>query len=121
MVPFDESGVKHREERRYFLRLQVLREVATGVKQRLGLEPWGRVRVEYAGLDAALPFFQSWAPRLGLTPRRCEGVAALLDHLRRIRALHDNHEALREAVERRAATRRCSTATSRPSPGGPKG
>ena len=89
-VPFDESGVKHREERRYFLRLQVLREVATGVKQRLGLEPWGRVRVEYAGLDAALPFFQSWAPRLSLTPEAlCEGVAALLDHLRRVRALHD--------------------------------
>jgi hypothetical protein len=30
---FDESGVKHREERVYFLRLQVLREAATGVKR----------------------------------------------------------------------------------------
>jgi hypothetical protein len=90
VVPFDESGTKHREERRYFLRLQVLREVATGVKQRLGLEPWGRVRVNYAGLAPTLPLMERWAPVLGVEPEALtEGVAALLDHLRRIRVLHD--------------------------------
>jgi ATP-dependent helicase YprA (DUF1998 family) len=90
VVPFDESGVKHREERVYFLRLQVLREAATGVKQRLGLEPWGRLKVDYKGLSAEIPFVTRWAPLLGVEPAALsEGVAALLDHLRRIRILHD--------------------------------
>ena len=91
VVPFDESGTKHREERLYFLRIQVLREVATGVKQRLGLEPWGRLKVSYTGLSADLPFMQTWAPALGLDPEALtEGIAALLDHIRRIRVLHDD-------------------------------
>lgn len=90
VVPFDESGTKHREERLYFLRIQLLREVATGVKQRLGLEPWGRLRIAYRGLTPELPFVAKWAPRLGVSADALtEGVAALLDHLRRIRVLHD--------------------------------
>jgi hypothetical protein len=90
VVPFDESGVKHREERVYFLRLQVLREVATGVKQRLGLEPWGRLKADYKGLSPEIPFVTRWAPLLGAEPAALsEGIAALLDHLRRIRILHD--------------------------------
>jgi len=32
----------------------VLREIATGVKQRLGLEPWGWLEIRYGGLDATL-------------------------------------------------------------------
>jgi replicative superfamily II helicase len=90
VVPFDDSGTKHRDERLYYLRLQVLREIATGVKQRLGLEPWGRLRVEYAGLSTAAAFVTAWARTLSLTPEALvEGIAALLDHLRRVRALHD--------------------------------
>jgi hypothetical protein len=90
VAPQEDAGVKHREERLYFLRLQVLREVATGVKQRLGLEPWGRLRVEYVGLKPSDRFLVRWAERLRSTPKAlCEGVAALLDHHRRIRVLHD--------------------------------
>ena len=90
VVPFDESSTKHREERRYFLRIQVLREAATGVKQRLGLEPWGRLKIGYQGVDAALAFVRTWAPVLGVTEDAlAEGIAALLDHLRRVRVLHD--------------------------------
>ena len=33
----------HAAERRKFLRILVLREVATGARQRIGLEPWGRM------------------------------------------------------------------------------
>jgi hypothetical protein len=78
----------------YFLRLQVLREIATGVKQRIGLEPWGRLRIEYLGLTPDLPFIQTWAPRLGVERRSArEGVAALLDHHRRLRMLHDGRRA----------------------------
>ena len=89
-APQEDAGVKHREERLYFLRLQTLREMAMGVKQRLGLEPWGRVRVEYVGLDAGHDVIAHWAERLGFEPSElAEGVAALLDHMRRIRLLHD--------------------------------
>lgn len=99
MVPFDESGTKHREERLYFLRIQVLREVATGVKQRLGLEPWGRLKVGYRGVTAELPFVTKWAPLLGVSePALAEGIAALLDHLRRIRVLHDEPTKLFETM-----------------------
>lgn len=99
VVPFDESGTKHREERLYFLRIQLLREVATGVKQRLGLEPWGRLKVGYRGLTAELPFVAKWAPKLDVTPDALvEGIAALLDHLRRVRVLHDESTKLFETM-----------------------
>jgi SOS-response transcriptional repressor LexA len=90
VAPQEDAGTKHREERLYFLRLQVLRELATGVKQRLGLEPWGRLRVDYVGLDPEHGVIARWAARLGAAPEALtEGVAALLDHHRRIRVLHD--------------------------------
>ena len=90
VAPQEDAGVKHREERLYFLRIQALREIATGVKQRLGLEPWGRLRVEYVGLDAGHDVIVRWARKLGFEPAAlAEGVAALLDHMRRVRVLHD--------------------------------
>lgn len=99
VVPFDESGTKHREERLYFLRIQVLREVATGVKQRLGLEPWGRLKVGYRGVTTELPFVSKWAAALGVSEEAlAEGMAALLDHLRRIRVLHDESTKLFETM-----------------------
>lgn len=97
VVPFDESGTKHREERLFYLRIQVLRELATGVKQRLGLEPWGRLKVTYQGLGSEVAFIQKWAPLLGIAPDAlAEGIAALLDHLRRSRLLHDEKTRLFE-------------------------
>ncbi|MDR0966380.1 MAG: DEAD/DEAH box helicase [Myxococcales bacterium] len=90
VAPQEDAGVKHREERKYFLRLQVLRELTTGVKQRLGLEPWGRLCVDYVGLDAAHPMIARWADLLHTTPvDLTEGIAALLDHHRRRRVLFD--------------------------------
>lgn len=84
------AGMRHAAERKRFLRIQVLREVVTGVRQRLGLEPWGRMVVEYQGFDATLPFFQTWAPRIGCTPEELrEGVATLLDQNRRAGIVYD--------------------------------
>ena len=84
------GGGRHQQERRKFLRFQVLREVALSSRQALGLEPWGRMKVEYAGLDASLPWIQEHAHSLGISPDDLrEGVASVLDHLRRRRALHD--------------------------------
>jgi len=78
------AGVQHARERKTFLRIQVLREIATGVKQRVGLEPWGRMRVEYLGLQAELPFIRKWASTLKVEPQRlADGIAAILDQQRR--------------------------------------
>jgi hypothetical protein len=90
VAPQEDAGNQHRQERLYYLRLQVLRELATGVKQRLGLEPWGRIRVSYVGLEATHPVVARWAERLRISPEQlCDGIAALLDHHRRTRVLHD--------------------------------
>lgn len=88
--PIDDNSSKHRDDRKFFLRVQVLREIAMGLKQRLGLEPWGRIRVDYLGLSSTLPVVQTWAPLLHCTAEALtEGIAALLDHMRRTRLLHD--------------------------------
>ena len=88
------SGGRHEQERRKYLRFQVLREVALSARQALGLEPWGRMKVEYAGLDSSLPWIQKHAHELGISPDALRnGVASLLDYLRRKRALYDpEHE-----------------------------
>ena len=88
------AGGRHGQERHKYLRFQVLREVALSSRQALGLEPWGRMKVEYAGLDAALPWIQERAHALGIPAERLrQGVASVLDYLRRKRTLHDpEHE-----------------------------
>ena len=83
-------GGQHARERRKFLRIQVLREVTLSSRQALGLEPWGRLKVDYYGLDASLPWIQELAHQLALPPDElCEGVAVALDYLRRKRVLYD--------------------------------
>ncbi len=87
------AGLEHARERKRFLRIQVLRELTTGVKQRVGLEPWGRMKVEYLGLGPDLPFVREWAARLGVEPERlCDGIAAILDMQRRTLHLLDRAE-----------------------------
>ena len=84
------EGTLHNEERKYFLRIQVLREITTGLKQRIGLEPWGRLRIEYPALATELPFIQDWSALTGITPPDlCNGIAALLDITRRNNILLD--------------------------------
>ncbi|MFV8754270.1 DEAD/DEAH box helicase [Nannocystaceae bacterium ST9] len=84
------AGKQHGEDRRFFLRVQVLREVTSGLRQRIGLEPWGRLRVRYLGLEPTLPFVREWAQVAGCTPEAMvEAVASLLDISRRSAALYD--------------------------------
>ena len=84
------AGEKHRQERKYYLRINVLREITTGVKQRIGLEPWGRLQVRYLGLNAQLPFIQQWATEINVPPEELkEGIASLLDITRRGNILYD--------------------------------
>ena len=90
----EHAGGRHAQERRKYLRFQVLREITLASRQALGLEPWGRMKVEYAGLDASLPWIRQRAHDLGISAEHLrEGVASVLDYLRRRRALHDpEHE-----------------------------
>ncbi|MDY0188746.1 MAG: DEAD/DEAH box helicase, partial [Syntrophus sp. (in: bacteria)] len=84
------GGGRHEQERRKFLRIQVLREVTLSSRQSIGLEPWGRMKVDYEGLDPALPWIQENAHALGMPPEDLrDGVAGLLDYLRRKRVLYD--------------------------------
>src|SRR3970282_1212717 len=76
------GGGRHELERRKFLRIQVLREITLSSRQSIGLEPWGRMKVEYIGLDPALPWIQEHAHGLGMTPEDlCEGVGSFVYYL----------------------------------------
>lgn len=88
------GGGRHEQERRKFLRFQVFREITMGPRQPIGLEPWGRMKIEYRGLDSALPWIQEKAKELGIPAEDIrEGIAGLLDGLRRRRTLFDpEHE-----------------------------
>ncbi len=87
------TGLEHARERKRFLRIQILRELTMGARQRIGLEPWGRIRVDYVGLDAHHEFFQIWASEAGCAPEELlEGVAGLLDTARRNRVLLDRED-----------------------------
>lgn len=93
--PKEASGQRHGDERKKFLRIQVLREITTAASQRVGLEPWGRLQVDYLGVTPELPFMQTYAKRLGVTPEQMtDGVASLLDTLRRRRYVHDQSSKL---------------------------
>jgi hypothetical protein len=83
-VPRTAAGTEHQDQRKFYLRIQVLREFTMSPRQRIGLESWGRVRVDYLGLEDDSSFYVKWCPLLGLTKERlAAGVAALLDNERR--------------------------------------
>jgi len=85
-----ETGQAHQEERKWFLRVQILRELTIGGRQRLGLEPMGRVKIDYLGLAADRPVIQQWANQLGCPPEHLvAGVASLLDAARSRRMVFD--------------------------------
>lgn len=86
----ERAGREHVKRRREFLRIQVLLELTQAKKQTRGLEPWGRIRIGYLGLEPNLAIVQRWARDLGVEPdRMMDGFAALLDLYRRDRLVHD--------------------------------
>lgn len=90
VVPKGDSGRRHREHRLHFLRIQVLLELTMGERQRIGLEPWGKIKVNYRGLDESDDFIQKWARQLKLPADEIlGGVEGILDYLRRRKYLFD--------------------------------
>ena len=91
--PKSTSPLEHQGERRVFLRIQTLREVATNPRQRLGLEPWGRMRIGYAGLTPDCPFVQRLAASVNADAEEAvQGVATLLDQFRRSLVVLDREQ-----------------------------
>ena len=90
----EQAGRTHADERRYFLRVQLLREATNGLRQRIGLEPWGRMVVRYLGLNPSHELFEKWARTASCKPEEmCDAAALLLDIARRSTALYDrDHE-----------------------------
>lgn len=88
--PKSQTGLQHGEERKWFLRVQILRELTLGARQSTGLEPLGRLKVSYLGLEPGLPIVRKWATRLVCTEQAlCDGIAALLDAARSRRMVFD--------------------------------
>ncbi len=89
----ESSGKAHQEERRYLVRILVLRELTTSKRQGGGLEPWGRLKVNYETLSESHGFVQEWADRLGFpADELAGGIAAVLDHFRRRMILLDRQD-----------------------------
>ena len=84
------TGKAHEEERKWFLRVQIIRELTQGARQTAGLEPMGRLKVRYHRLEPSLPMLARWASRLGCTAEQlADGIASLLDAARSRGAVYD--------------------------------
>ncbi|MCX6875469.1 MAG: hypothetical protein NTW21_16930 [Verrucomicrobia bacterium] len=78
------ATAEHHKARKFFLRAQVLRELTIGMRQRIGLEPWGRLSVTYTPLRATDAFFSKWSDRIEMpVDELLRGVELLLDRERR--------------------------------------
>jgi ATP-dependent helicase YprA (DUF1998 family) len=90
-APKESGGRRHREERLYFLRIQVLLEITMSPRQQVGLEPWGKIKINYRGLDESDRFVQEWARELRLpADELVGGIQGILDHIRRRKQLYDS-------------------------------
>lgn len=86
----EQAGIEHARLRDQYLRFFVLRELVTTFRQRIGLEPWGRIRVDYVGVPADAAFVREWAARLGADEAALlGGVLSIVDHERRAGRLLD--------------------------------
>lgn len=86
----ESAPAAHESERKQYLTIQVVREITLSSKQRIGLEPWGRMKISYDDLNESTPFVQTLAQRTGLSPDDVLiGVQNILDHLRRQRMVYE--------------------------------
>jgi ATP-dependent helicase YprA (DUF1998 family) len=85
------TGQAHGLERKWFLRALIVRELTLGARQRIGLEPLGRMKVTYQGLEPNLPTIVTWADRIGAKAEDlAEGIASLLDNARARKIFYDS-------------------------------
>ncbi len=76
---------------RYFIRIQLIRELGTSFTQKEGLEPWGLLNIVYQGVDGENEWIKSWSEKIGLnTEELASSISSLLDVFRRNRYIFDN-------------------------------
>lgn len=75
---------------KYFIRIQLLRELGTSFSQKEGLEPWGLIDIIYEGVNSDNEWIKSWSDKTGISPNELvSGISSLLDVFRRNRYLFD--------------------------------
>ncbi|HNS17346.1 MAG TPA: DEAD/DEAH box helicase [Bacteroidales bacterium] len=86
----EDYGTRFPNELKYYLRIQILRELGTSFNQKEGLEGWGLLKVLYSGLTSENNWINEWAEKLDIDViKLIEGIASLLDVFRRNRYLYD--------------------------------
>lgn len=89
-APKETSAMAHESERQAYLTIQVLRELTHTAKQRIGLEPWGRMKISYSGLESSSDFIQNLAAQVGCPPEDIKnGIEYILDLFRRMRMIFE--------------------------------
>lgn len=75
---------------RYYITIQLLRELGTSFKQKEGMEAWGILRVIYAGINESNNWINKWAGIFRISNvDLINGLSSLLDVFRRNRYLYD--------------------------------
>lgn len=78
------ATAEHCKARKFFIRAQVMRELTVATRQRIGLEPWGRLKVTYSGLKERDLFLIKWGNIIGMPAGELlRGVELILDRERR--------------------------------------
>lgn len=88
----DESfGTTFQNQLKYYLRIQILRELGTSFNQKEGLESWGILRIDYHGVNIENSWIKEWAEKTKLQPSEfVNGISTILDIYRRNRYLYDS-------------------------------
>lgn len=83
-APRHSEPENHIRWRRFAVHALLARELTVGPKASIGLEPWGRLKVEYRGLGPSCQFIRDWSARLRVPAEElADGIYCLLDSQRR--------------------------------------
>ena len=80
-----------RNHLRYYLTIQILRELGTSFTQKEGMEAWGILKVIYADVNVEKPWIKKWSEILHINVNDLtDGISSILDVYRRNRYLYDD-------------------------------
>ena len=83
-------GSEFEKQLKYYLRIQILRELATSFSQRESLETWGLLKAVYDGISVQSLWVQEWSSKTRIPAKEiAEGIQVILDIWRRNRYLYD--------------------------------
>ena len=83
-------GSEFEKQLKYYLRIQILRELATGFSQRESLESWGLVKIVYEGILVQNNWIQEWSAKTKIPAKDLsDAISVTLDIWRRNRYFYD--------------------------------